>query len=181
MTTRFCLGLLACFLAWTSSGVGAQPVGTSVTTSSVAVSAQPISARALFSINLFDLDNQPASLANRQGQPMVVNFWARWCPPCRVEIPELVALQSRKTGVVVIGLNIETDPAPVRDFAYAYDINYPVLLTRTAGLDLMRALGNSKAGLPFTVVLNRQGDIVASHTGVVTKAQLDAAVALALR
>jgi hypothetical protein len=45
----------------------------------------------------------------------------------------------------------------------------------------MRALGNSKAGLPFTVVLNRQGDIVASHTGVVTQAQLDAAVALALR
>lgn len=121
------------------------------------------------------------SLANRQGQPMVVNFWARWCPPCRVEIPELVALQSRKTGVAVIGINIETDPAPVRDFAYAYDINYPVLLTRAAGLDLMRTLGNSKVGLPFTVVLNRQGDIVARHTGAVTKAQLDAAVALALR
>lgn len=112
---------------------------------------------------------------------MVVNFVARWCPPCRVEIPELVALQSRKTGVAVIGLNIETDPAPVRDFAYAYDINYPVLLTRTAGLDLMRHLGNSKAGLPFTVVLNRHGDIVAHHTGAVTKTQLDAAVALALR
>ena len=112
---------------------------------------------------------------------MVVNFWARWCPPCRVEIPELVALQSRQTGVAVIGINIETDPAPVRDFAYAYDINYPVLLTRAAGLDLMRTLGNSKVGLPFTVVLNRQGDIVARHTGAVTKSQLDAAVALALR
>jgi thiol-disulfide isomerase/thioredoxin len=112
---------------------------------------------------------------------MVVNFWARWCPPCRVEIPELVALQARKTGVAVIGINIETDPAPVRDFAYAYDINYPVLLSRGAGIDLMRSLGNSKAGLPYTVVLNRQGEIVARHTGAVTKAQLDAAVALALR
>jgi thiol-disulfide isomerase/thioredoxin len=112
---------------------------------------------------------------------MVVNFWARWCPPCRVEIPELVALQARKTGVEVIGINIETDPLPVRDFAYAYDINYPIFLSRTAVLDLMRSLGNSQAGLPFTVVLNRQGHIVARHTGAVTKAQLDAAVALALR
>jgi len=112
---------------------------------------------------------------------MVVNFWARWCPPCRIEIPELVALQARKSGVAVIGLNIETDPAPVRDFAYAYDINYPVWLTRAAGLDLMRSLGNQQVGLPFTVVLNRQGNIVARHTGAVSKAQLDAAVALALR
>jgi thiol-disulfide isomerase/thioredoxin len=178
---RNCSLLLYGTLALTSACAGGGAEGTPVTTSSIAVSAHLTSARALFSINLYDLDNRLASLADRHGQPMVVNFWARWCPPCRVEIPELVALQSRKTGVAVIGLNIETDPAPVRDFAYAYDINYPVLLTRTAGLDLMRALGNSKAGLPFTVVLNRQGDIVASHTGVVTKAQLDAAVALALR
>ncbi len=150
-------------------------------TPSIAIQAQAISAEALFSANFYDLDNQAVSLANRQGQAMVVNFWARWCPPCRIEIPELVALQARKSGVAVIGLNIETDPAPVRDFAYAYDINYPVWLTRAAGLDLMRSLGNQQVGLPFTVVLNRQGNIVARHTGAVSKAQLDAAVALALR
>lgn len=112
---------------------------------------------------------------------MVVNFWARWCPPCRVEIPELVALQSRKTGVEVIGINIETDPIPVREFAYAYDINYPVLLSRAAGLELMHTLGNSKGGVPFTVVLNKHGSIVAQHTGAMSKQQLDAAIALALR
>lgn len=112
---------------------------------------------------------------------MVVNFWARWCPPCRVEIPELVALQSRKTGVEVIGINIETDPAPVREFAYAYDINYPVLLSRAGGLELMRTLGNNRGGVPFTVVLNKHGSIVARHTGAMNKQQLDAAIALALR
>ena len=176
---RCCPLLLTGVLAAVCACVGAQP--TSSTTNSIAASAQPISARALFSINLYDLDNRPVSLAERQGQAMVVNFWARWCPPCRVEIPELVALQARQTGVAVVGINIETDPAPVRDFAYAYDINYPVLLTRAAGLDLMRTLGNSKTVLPFTVVLNPKGDIVASHTGAMTKAQLDAAVALALR
>lgn len=172
---------LASFLVFTGTCAGAQSGPALETTISVAASPKLERAEALFSVNLYNLENHLVSLADRRGQPIVVNFWARWCPPCRVEIPELVALQARKTGVTVIGINIETDPAPVRDFAYAYDINYPVLLSRGAGIDLMRSLGNSKAGLPYTVVLNRQGEIVARHTGAVTKAQLDAAVALALR
>jgi hypothetical protein len=75
-----------------------------------------------------------------------------------------------------MGLNIESQAEPVRDFARAYDINYPVLLTREAGLELMRALGNPKAGLPYTVVLNRDGAVVATRLGAATREQLDAAV-----
>ena len=140
-----------------------------------------ISTAALFAATLYDLDNQPVLFASHRGRPMIINFWARWCPPCRVEIPELVALQQQKTGVDIVGINIETDPAPVRDFGRAYDINYPVLLTRAPGIDLMRSLGNSKAGLPFTVVLNKQGEVVASRMGAMTRTQLDAAVERALR
>lgn len=140
-----------------------------------------INTDALFAATLYDLDNQPLQFSTRRGRPMIVNFWARWCPPCRVEIPELVALQLRQTGVDVIGINVESDPAPVRDFGRAYDINYPVLLTREPGIDLMRTLGNTKAGLPFTVVLNRQGAVVASRMGAMTREQLDAAVQRALR
>jgi thiol-disulfide isomerase/thioredoxin len=140
-----------------------------------------ISSEALFAATLYDLDNQPILFAQHRGRPMIVNFWARWCPPCRVEIPELVALQQRKTGVDVIGINIETDPAPVRDFGRAYDINYPVFLTRTPGIELMRSLGNPKAGLPYTVVLNKHGMVVASRMGAMTREQLDVAVAHALR
>lgn len=135
----------------------------------------------LFAATLYDLDNKAVVFSNYRGRPMIINFWARWCPPCRVEIPELVALQRRKIGVDVIGINIESDPAPVRDFGRAYDINYPVLLTRAPGIDLMRSLGNSQAGLPFTVVLNKQGNVVASRMGAMTRAQLDAAVERALR
>jgi thiol-disulfide isomerase/thioredoxin len=173
--------LVTSVLAMANTSLNAQPVAAAVATSSIASSAQPASARALFSSNFYDLENRAVSISERQGQPMVVNFWARWCPPCRIEIPELVALQTRKTGVEVIGINIETDPAPVREFAYAYDINYPVLLNRTSSLELMRTLGNSKGGLPFTVVLNKHGAIVAQHTGAMNKQQLDAAIALALR
>jgi thiol-disulfide isomerase/thioredoxin len=140
-----------------------------------------ITTSALFGATLYDLDNQPVLFSTHRGRPMIINFWARWCPPCRVEIPELVALQQQKTGVDIIGINIETDPAPVRDFGRAYDINYPVLLTRAPGIELMRSLGNSKAGLPFTVVLNKQGEVVASRMGAMTRAQLELAVERALR
>ena len=140
-----------------------------------------LSTEALFAATLYDLDNKAVPFASHRGRPMIINFWARWCPPCRVEIPELVALQLRKTGVDVIGVNIETDPAPVRDFGRAYDINYPVLLTRAPGIDLMRSLGNSQAGLPFTVVLNKEGAVVATRMGAMSRAQLDAAVERALR
>jgi len=140
-----------------------------------------ISSESLFSATVYDLDNQSLAFSTRRGRPMIVNFWARWCPPCRVEIPELVALQQRKTGVDVIGINIETDPAPVRDFGRAYDINYPVFLTRAPGIELMRSLGNPKAGLPYTLVLNKHGIVVASRMGAMSREQLDAAVALALR
>jgi thiol-disulfide isomerase/thioredoxin len=120
-------------------------------------------------------------LAGYRGKPVIVNFWARWCGPCKVEIPELVNLQKRKTGVEVLGLNVESNAATVRDFAYAYDVNYPVFLTQEPGLALMQALGNRKMVLPFTVVLNGQGSVVSTHIGAMTRDKLDAAVQLALK
>lgn len=172
--------LLALLLAITSTALHAQTKPG--TQGGLTIEAPGhLSTAALFAATLYDLDNQPLAFSVHRGRPMIINFWARWCPPCRVEIPELVALQLRKSGVDVIGINIETDPAPVRDFGRAYDINYPVLLTREAGIELMRSLGNSQAGLPFTVVLNKQGSVVASRMGAMTRVQLDAAVQLALR
>ncbi len=135
----------------------------------------------LFAAALIDLSNQPENLSAYRGKPLVINFWARWCGPCKVEIPELVSLQKRNTGVAVVGLNIENNSASVRDFAYAYDINYPVFLTRETGLALMQTLGNRKTVLPFTVVLNRHGDVVSTHIGAMTREKLDEAVLLALK
>ena len=148
-----------------------------------ATAAGNISSAPLFAATLFDLDNKSVAFAAYKGKPLIVNFWARWCPPCRVEIPELVAFQTRHQarGIEVIGVNIESDAPPVRDFAKAYDVNYSVLLTRDKGIDLLQALGNSKAGLPFTVVINRKGEIVASKLGAMTRAELEAASETALK
>lgn len=133
----------------------------------------------LFSTPLFNLDDQPATLAPYRGQPLIINFWARWCGPCKVEIPELVALGKRNKQVKVIGLNVESNAAAAKQFAYAYDMAYPVLLTRDGGLALMQALGNPKMGLPFTITLDAQGKVVSSHLGVMTAEKLDAAARLA--
>lgn len=138
-------------------------------------------AAVLFTASLIDLSGKPNTLAAYRGKPLIVNFWARWCGPCKVEIPELVSLHKRATGVEIIGLNVESNAATVRDFAYAYDINYPVYLTREPGLALMQALGNPKSVLPYTVVLNGHGQMVSNHIGAMTRERLDAAVQLALK
>ncbi|MDK9702289.1 MAG: TlpA family protein disulfide reductase [Sulfuritalea sp.] len=148
-----------------------------------AAAAGAISSAPLFAATLFDLDDKAATLAAHQGKPLIVNFWARWCAPCRVEIPELVELQTkhRARGIEVIGINLESNAPPVRDFAKAYDINYPVLLTRDKGIALLQALGNGKAGLPYTVVINRKGEVVASKLGAMNRAELEAAAETALK
>lgn len=137
-------------------------------------------ADALWDAALSDMNGRSAPLKPNAGRALLVNFWARWCGPCRVEIPELVALKQRHANVDVVGISIESDAAPVRDFARAYDIDYPVRMAAD-GLSLMRALGNPKAGLPFTLVLDRQARVVALRLGVLTREHLDLAVRLAQR
>jgi thiol-disulfide isomerase/thioredoxin len=137
----------------------------------------------LFAATLSGTDDRPVALAAYRGKPLIVNFWARWCGPCRVEIPELTKAHDKygKKGLVVLGIGLEDKAESVRDFMKAYEMNYPVLLAKNTGIELMQALGNSKAGLPFTVVINRKGEIVASKLGAMNKSELEAAGELALK
>lgn len=165
-------GGLGLGLAWPGAALRAQPVKAELSW------PEPgrVDPAPLFSAALTDLNHAPARVP-RSGRPLVVNFWARWCGPCKVEIPELQALHARRAGVDVLGIALENDGAAVRDFARAYEMSYPLLLARDgAGLDLMRALGNPKAGLPFTLVLDRHAQVVALRLGVLTREQLDGAV-----
>lgn len=144
---------------------------------------QAASGEPLFAATLSGSDDKPATLAAYRGKPLIVNFWARWCAPCRVEIPELVKTQEkyRKRGLTVIGIGLEDKAESVRDFMKAYEMSYTVLLAKTGGIELMQALGNSRAGLPFTVAVDRNGAIVASKLGAMNRAELDAAAEAALK
>jgi thiol-disulfide isomerase/thioredoxin len=127
--------------------------------------APPPDSSTLPVFSLPTLDGRKQSLSKWQGKIRVINFWATWCPPCRKEIPELVALQAQYPDeLVVIGVAIDDQEAIV-DFLKTTTINYPVLLGDSQCIGLSRQLGNSKEVIPFTVIADQQGKIVFSQVG----------------
>lgn len=140
--------------------------------------AENIDAEAFFAATLTGVDGQPVAMEQFRGRPLIVNFWARWCGPCRDEIPELVKLRGEQAadGIEVVGVAIEESDklVAVRDFAKAYDMSYPVVIAAKEGIPLMKALGNTQAGLPFTVYIGRDGKPLGSKMGVVRRADLEA-------
>lgn len=114
-----------------------------------------------------DLDGQVRNLTEWGRGPAIVNFWASWCAPCQYEIPDLVRYQARyrNDGLRVVGIGLD-EARPLRNVARTLGINYPVLLGDPGrhGRLLMR-LGNGRQIVPFTVVVDREGDVVYRHVG----------------
>ncbi len=121
-------------------------------------------------------------LAEWRGKALVVNFWATWCAPCREEIPLLDAAQQQhaSAGLQVVGIGIDS-AANVAEFMRTVRITYPVLIAGATGIDLMRELGNSAGGLPFNVLLDRQGRVVGRRLGAYSPTELQSALAGLLR
>lgn len=136
----------------------------------------------LFAARLLDSGGGMVSLEKWRGQPLLVNFWARWCEPCRVEIPELQRLHGEwgGRGLVVLGVALEDSPMEVRQFAARLDMQYPALLSGDKGNALMQALGNQQLALPFTLAINRQGQIVGQRIGLLRREQAEALADAAL-
>lgn len=98
-------------------------------------------------------------MAQWQGKRSVVNFWATWCAPCVKEMPDLQTLADSHPGKQIIGIGIDS-AANIRTFLQKVPVTYPLLVAQTGGVDLLRQLGNTKGGLPFTLVLDEEGRIV---------------------
>jgi len=134
-----------------------------------------------FAATLTSPDDRPVAMKRYRGQPTVVNFWARWCPPCRAEIPELNAFAAKHAGrIAVVGIGIEDDATAVKAFARDFPIRYPVYLAREQSHTLMSGLGNRSGGLPYTLFIDRRGQVVATRLGMLRTADLDAAAPLLL-
>lgn len=141
------------------------------------------SATALFDATLHDFDDKPFAFDSLRGKPLIVNFWARWCGPCRKEIPELTAAHDKygKRGLVVVGIALDDKVESTRDFAKAYEMRYTGLLAKEGGIALMQASGNPKAVVPFTLVIDRNGQVIGSKLGAMNKTEIEAAARQLLR
>lgn len=111
------------------------------------------------------LDGRTHGLSDWKGQPLLINFWATWCEPCRREIPLLEAIrrESTKNRIEIVGIALDHRDA-VREFAQKLGMNYPVLVGETGGLEAVEAFGMDTV-LPFSVFADARGDVVTLKVG----------------
>lgn len=126
------------------------------------------STRPLPEFSIQDLDGNLVTNENLDGKVALVNFWATWCGPCKIEMPWFVDFQRKykDQGFTVLAISLDEDGwDPVREFAAELELNFPVVL----GDDpLAEDFGGIRA-LPTTLVVNREGEVVFTHTGLVSR------------
>lgn len=107
-----------------------------------------------------DTSDKLRDIKEWDGQVILLNFWATWCPPCRREIPAFIELYEkyRDKGFVIVGMALDTKQNAV-DFVDPMNINYPILVGEQEGITLTQQYGNDLGILPFTVVIDRKGII----------------------
>lgn len=129
----------------------------------------------LFSTRLPDLTGRVRALSEWRGRPVVFNFWATWCKPCREETPLIVAVRNRffDRGVQFVGIGID-DAVKMRHFAEIFHVPYTLLVADWGKLDLLKKLGNSAEALPYTLVLDQSGAIAFRKLGAIKPGELEA-------
>jgi peroxiredoxin len=120
---------------------------------------------------LLDLDGNRVTLSELRGRPVLLNFWATWCPPCRLEMPELQQTQQdyEAQNLVVLTINEAESAEQVRDFFDELGLTMPAVLDSDG--DVGNAYG--AAFLPSTIFINPDGVITAMHRGIISRSQID--------
>ena len=106
------------------------------------------------------------AMAALRGRPLLINFWATWCPPCLRELPAIDRFHHEygPRGWQVVGLAID-GPTPVREFLTRVKVGYPIGLAGLVGTDLVIKLGNAQGGLPFSVLIDSGGRLARRKLG----------------
>lgn len=175
------IGLIVLFNSDFSSGDGEErglaslPAFSQTTTLGLAESSRsaplPVVGDTALDFTLEDLDGNLVTLSDLRGRPVVLNFWATWCPPCRLEMPELQATQRDYAAqdVVVLTVNQSETGDQVRDFFNEVGLTMPALLDRDGQVG--DAYG--AAYLPSTIFIDPNGQITAMHRGIISRSQID--------
>ena len=112
-------------------------------------------------------------MSSLRGQPLLLNFWGTWCPPCVKEMPELdqFSKQFAPQGWRVVGLAVD-NPKAVREFLARTPVSYAIGLAGFEGSELSRTLGNEQSGLPYTLAFGRNGQVLQRKAGATSLAEL---------
>jgi len=124
---------------------------------------------------LDDLDGQPLDILDLHNQePLIINFWATWCAPCRKEMPLLnnYYLTRNSDQANVLGIAID-DIDQVNSFIAELGINFPVLVGQSEAYELMQTLGNTILTLPYTILVNSEGRIIWSKSTEIKREDLE--------
>ncbi|MGB2693663.1 MAG: TlpA disulfide reductase family protein [Dehalococcoidia bacterium] len=113
-------------------------------------------------------------LSDLQGQPVVLNFWASWCPPCRLEMPELVDAyeQYRADGLVVVAVNLQESESEMRTFLDEFGVAFPVVVDRSGQVAGVWRLGGPIEGIPTSYFIDKAGVIRDFFYGPMTQKAL---------
>jgi peroxiredoxin len=130
--------------------------------------------RATFDFVLKDQNNLPVKLADYKGKVVLVNFWATWCGPCKMEIPDMVKLyaQYKDKGLVIVGISIDDSPEQLQAFTREFHMNYPVVQMRQEVEDAWGPF----YGYPTSFIVARDGSICTKHIGPATHDQFEAEI-----
>ena len=122
---------------------------------------------------LKDTAGNEVKLADYKGKVLLINFWATWCPPCKAELPGLIALhdQYKDKGLMIVGISEDDDPETLRSFAAEWKITYPMLVG--LGEDELFDAYGPLYGLPTSVIVGRDGAVCGRHVGPATKEEFE--------
>ena len=142
-----------------------------------ATSACPANAKlANLNFTLKDVEGQDVKLASLKGKVVLLDFWATWCGPCKIEIPWFIEFQKKygTDGLQVVGVSVDDTQARLKPYVTKMNMNYLVL----QGLDhddIQDAYG-PLFGIPVTVVISRDGKMCAKHVGLSSKDRFESEI-----
>jgi thiol-disulfide isomerase/thioredoxin len=163
----------ACGHVRSRNGPGAEVEHESAEKVTVRLLREPIATTAFVATTL---DGRSISSADWRGKVVLVNFWATWCPPCRAEIPDLIALQEKyRDHLVIVGISEDEGSVDaVKRFVAEHKINYPIVMSTPQ----LRKIFPAVMALPTTLVLDRDGNLTQKNVGMLNAKETEAGTRL---